>query len=234
MNLTGELLPMVLLGRWDDAVRRFAESEQLGQAGGAVTESMLLDVVEVLCARGEVDAAEDLVSRLVSGEASDDPQTRVTYLVARVHVLVARGALDAARSAADAALESSRTIGPMSTNFKLALEMQVEVAVAGGNADALRPLLEQVDALPPGHRTAWLRAIRARMAAHLGEPGELEVAETILRDLDMRFRLAVVLLERFEKTGDEASRAEARDLFEELGAVAWLDRVAAPGLVTTS
>src|SRR6185437_15950301 len=149
MNLTGELLPMVLLGRWDDATRRFAESEQLGQAAGAMTETMLLDVVEVLCARGEVGAAEDLVSRLASGETSDDPQARVTYLVARVHVLVAQGALDAARTDADAALEASRVIGAMSTNFKLALEVRVEVAVAGGERDTLQRLIEEVDALPP-------------------------------------------------------------------------------------
>jgi len=188
----------------------------------------------VLCARGEVGAAEDLVSRLASGETSDDPQARVTYLVARVHVLVAQGALDAARTDADAALEASRVIGAMSTNFKLALEVRVEVAVAGGERDTLQRLIEEVDALPPGHRTAWLRAIRARIAAHLGEIRELEVAEEILRDLGMRFRLAIVLLEQFEKTGDEGRRAEARDLFEELGAVAWLDRVASAGLVTTS
>jgi hypothetical protein len=199
-----------------------------------MTETMLLDVVEVLCARGQIDAAEGLVSRLALGEASDDPQARVTYLVARVPVLVAQGALEAARSAADAALDSARLVGPMSTNFKLALEKRLDVAVAAGETAALRPLLDEVDALPPGHRTAWLRAIRARMAAHLGESRELEVAEAILRELDMRFRLAVVLLERFEKTGDETSRVEARRLFEELDAVAWLDRTAAPTLVTTS
>jgi tetratricopeptide (TPR) repeat protein len=234
MNLTGELQPMVLLGRWDEAIARFAESEQLGLAGGAMTESMLLDVVEVLCARGEIDAADELVSRLASGETSDEPQAHAGYLVARVHVLVAQGALDAARAAADAALESARSIGPTSTYFKLALERQVDVAVAAGDTSALQPLLDEVDALPPGHRTPWLRAIRARMAAHLGETGELESAEAILRELDLRFRLAVVLLEHFEKTGDEAKRIEARELFTELGAVAWLERTGDPGLVTTS
>jgi tetratricopeptide (TPR) repeat protein len=234
MNLTGELLPMVLLGRWDDAITRFAESEELGHAGGVMTETMLLDVVEVLCARDEVDAAEALVSRFAAGEASDDPQARVTYFVARAHVLLARGALEGARVAADAALESARLVGPMSTNFKLALEKRVDVAVAAGETAALQPLLDEVDALPPGHRTAWLRAIRARMAAHLGDPGGLEAAETILRDLDMRFRLAVALLEDYEKTGDETRRSEARELFEELGAVAWLARIAPPALVPTS
>jgi hypothetical protein len=43
-----------------------------------------------------------------------------------------------------------------------------------------------------------------------------------------------VLLEHFEKTGDEAKRIEARELFTELGAVAWLERTGDPGLVTTS
>ena len=58
MSLTGELLPMILLGRWDAALEQFEVAADVGSAGGALTETMLLDVVELLVARVGARALE--------------------------------------------------------------------------------------------------------------------------------------------------------------------------------
>jgi hypothetical protein len=196
---------------------------------------MLLDVVEPLVARGAVGEAEALLARFAGGEFSDDPQSQAGWSVARSRVALARGDAATARDAAAEALAAGRKVGAVGTPFKLAVESSLESTLAGGGREGLAPLLAEIDALPPGHRTPWLRALRARIAGHLGELGEFATAEALYRELGMRFRLGQVLLECAEATGDDRRLAEARELFAELGATVWIERAhAAEHLVTTS
>jgi class 3 adenylate cyclase/tetratricopeptide (TPR) repeat protein len=232
MFLTGDLLAMVVLGRWDEALERFDASADVVGAGGSATETMLLDVLEPLLARGAVAEAEALLAQFSGGGFSDDAQSQSGWSAARSRVALARGDVATAREAAADALVSGRKVGAASTHFKVAAETTLESALAGGDPEGLAPLLAEIDALPPGQRTPWLRAQRARIAAHLGEPAEFETAARLYRELGMSFRLAQVLLEQAETTGEEALRDEARELFAELGATVWLERVAGPGLVT--
>ena len=235
MSLTGELLPMVLLGRWDAALEQFEAAADVGSAGGAVTETMLLDIVEVLLGRGRLDDAEALIGRFASGELSDDPQSQSGFLIARSRILLARGDVAAAQAVAADALACASRVGAVSTLFKLALEVMLESALAAGETPAADGLLAEIDGFPPGHRTPWLRAIRARTAALLGDVAEFATAEALYRELGMRFRLAQVLLEHAEATGDDGPLTEARELFAELGATVWLERAqAAEPLVTAS
>ncbi|HEX7084027.1 MAG TPA: adenylate/guanylate cyclase domain-containing protein [Gaiellaceae bacterium] len=235
MCLTGELLPMVLLGLWDEALEALPQAEEVAEAVGTLTETMLLDVVEVLLARGEVAAAEELVSRFGRGELSDDPQSRGGFLIARARLELARGDPAAAVATARAAVETAREGGISGSGFKLALEQLAESALATGDSGTLAVVVDEIDALPKGFRTRWLRALRARCAARLGEPAELEEAERLFRDLEMPFRLAVVLLERAEAlTGAEAEPLleEARSIFARLRATRWLERAASAAAVT--
>jgi tetratricopeptide (TPR) repeat protein len=148
MSLTGELLPMVLLGRWDEALERFEVSAEIGAASGALTETMLLDIVEPLVARGAVEEAQSLVARFAAGELSDDPQSQGGWWIARARVAVALGDSATAREAAAEALVAGRRVGVVGTGFKLALEVALESALAAGEMDDLPPLLAELDAVP--------------------------------------------------------------------------------------
>jgi hypothetical protein len=188
----------------------------------------------VFVARGRLADAEALVARFASDEVSDDPQSQSGSLLARSRILLARGDATAAREAAAEALAWGRRAGSASTPFKLALEAAMEASLAAGAPAAVAALLAEIDSMPPGHRTPWLRAIGARAAALLGDTAQFEVAEALYRELGMRFRLAQVLLEHAEAAGDEVRLAEARELFAELDATVWLERTAAEGLVAAS
>jgi hypothetical protein len=55
----------------------------------------------------------------------------------------------------------------------------------------------------------------------------LELAARLFRELEIPFSLGVTLLEHAELTGSETTRAEAREIFERLGASPWLERASA-------
>jgi len=55
----------------------------------------------------------------------------------------------------------------------------------------------------------------------------LDVAASLFRELEIPFWLGTTLLEYAELTASETSLAEAREIFERLGAKLWLDRASA-------
>jgi hypothetical protein len=67
---------------------------------------------------------------------------------------------------------------------------------------------------------------RGRLAASEDVASEHhESAAKRFRELSVVFLLVVTLLEHGELTGDEGSLAEAREIFEDLRATPWLERV---------
>ncbi|MDP9227349.1 MAG: hypothetical protein M3P18_26585, partial [Actinomycetota bacterium] len=54
-----------------------------------------------------------------------------------------------------------------------------------------------------------------------------ELAARLFRELEIPFSLGGTLLDHAELTGSEASRAEAREIFERLGASPWFERASA-------
>jgi hypothetical protein len=108
---------------------------------------------------------------------------------------------------------------------KHALVDGLEVALALGETEKA----EELFALAEGpSRSPFLathaRRLRARVA---GDAAGLEDAARRFRELELPFYLAVTLLEHAELTGEEGSRAEAREIFERLGARPWLERATA-------
>jgi hypothetical protein len=97
----------------------------------------------------------------------------------------------------------------------------------------------RIEAIPPGLRPPSLGAHAGRARARLAESTDgatahLVSAETVFRDLGLRFWLAVTMLEHAEVLiadgrGEEAEPllAEARDTFAELRARPWIERAAA-------
>jgi tetratricopeptide (TPR) repeat protein len=124
--------------------------------------------------------------------------------------------------------------------FRLALVESLETAYALGDLDAVTRRLEEfrrrrpADQLPFG--VGQVRRFEALLAARAGDAELAEerfrAAAEILREIQARFYLACVLLEHGEwladsGQSDEAERllTEAREIFERLGAVPWLERL---------
>jgi hypothetical protein len=111
--------------------------------------------------------------------------------------------------------------------------------LALGDRAKAEEVIELIEAIPPGLRPPSLGAhacrARARLAASVDlATAHMVIAETVFRDLGLRFWLAVSLLEHAESLiadgqGEDAEAmvAEARVTFTELGARPWLDRAKA-------
>jgi hypothetical protein len=120
---------------------------------------------------------------------------------------------------------------------KFGLIEAAEIALAAGDVDALRDVLQRLDELRPGELTPVLEASRARMRARLAvleggaaEDG-FEHAEALFRKLGMPFYLAATQLEHAEwlAGGGDAEEAEpllaeATEVFQRLMAAPWLER----------
>jgi hypothetical protein len=112
----------------------------------------------------------------------------------------------------------------------------LEAAFALGNRGKVEELLAIVDHQPPGLRPPLLDAAACRFRAFLDgdDPGadrQFTEAAGILRELELPFHLAVVLLDHArwltaQGRPDDAEPflAEARETFERLGATPWLER----------
>jgi hypothetical protein len=103
--------------------------------------------------------------------------------------------------------------------------LAIECALDAGDVARAEELLRTLEDLPPIERRRMLDAeehrIRGLLAARRGEDAAVHfaAAAAIFRELGMRYSLAVTLAEAGELD-------EARALFEQLGARAWLDRYA--------
>jgi hypothetical protein len=117
--------------------------------------------------------------------------------------------------------------------MKAAYGLGVEAAIALGDEATLSELATVVDGLPPAQARPFLRAGRARLLAELAHRrADREGAERfedeairLLRSLEARPVLAQALLERARRRDDPEALAEARAIYEELGAVRWLGRL---------
>ena len=110
-----------------------------------------------------------------------------------------------------------------------------EIAFEVGDQGQIEELLGEVERLPPSERTPRLVAQEARFRGRLfalradqdGAAELLDRATDGFRALATPYPLGVVLVERAELgVEDPASLlAEAREIFERLGAKPWLERV---------
>ncbi|MHB8469076.1 MAG: ATP-binding protein [Gaiellaceae bacterium] len=221
------------LGRWDEALARAAEAEEL--ATTAFAQSFLLSAVPIHCERGAPEEARRLLARLDAVGQSSNPDHVAFWAVAEARLLRAEGRPLEALAAAKRALAVHAESGAGS--LVGALFEALEAAAAIGDADGLREQLGLLDALPPSELTPFLQAQQGRFRARLeplGADSLLETAELLLVERELPFDLAVVRLEHAERltAGGRAEQAEplladARETFERLRATPWLERLAA-------
>jgi len=196
--------------------------------------SLLSGVFEIHLHRGELDQAHRLYSIFAHLEGSADIQERTCCLAATAALCRAEGRFAEALEAGAAAIETGPTLGVGHQALEQGLVEAIEAALRLGERGRTLELLGTIDAIPPGRRPPYLEAQALRFRARLdGDAAGYEAATARFRELGIPFWLAVTLLEHAELTGDEASRAEAREIFDQLRATPWLERATetpAPGV----
>jgi class 3 adenylate cyclase/tetratricopeptide (TPR) repeat protein len=234
-TLAERTYPLFMLGRWDDVLATSKDVTQEQVDAGGLVISLLQSAVEVHLRQGDLGAARRVAAMFSRLEDSTDLQGFTCYHGSRSAVRRAEGKLREALADAEKTIKAGRPLGVNQQAVKQAIVEGVEAALTLGELDTVEELLAHVESVPPGSRPPYLDAHAKRARARL-ERDEAKYEETasIFRRLGIPFWLAVTLLEKSELTGDEESLAEAREIFERLKAMPWLERAAAvpaPSLV---
>ena len=230
--------PLHMTGRWEEALACFAELPE-DRLLWATTLSVITSVLEIHLHRGQPEEAQRLLAHYAEFEQSGEAQERSCYLAALAALHRAEGRYDDALAAGAEAAELARSaFGPSVQAVKQGLVEAVEAALALGRRDRAEELLATIDTVAPGLMSPYLEAqahrFRGRLAA--SEPAaetSYSHAADRFRELDIPFWRAVTLLEHGEWLGarDRAADAEpllaeAREVFEQLHAAPWVERVA--------
>jgi predicted ATPase/class 3 adenylate cyclase len=227
----GQLTRLVWLGRWEDAAARAADST-------SERAHRFSDLAEIELARGDLAAVE---ARLVAARPDRDTGTewRVSYDTARAKLLRAQGRASEALALCSEILGARGEIGWMAV-VKFCLAEAIEAALALDDLDAAERLLDIIEDLRPGELSPFLRANGHRFRARIqlrrgvadGADERFGAAAADFRALGMMFWLAMTLVEHAEWLAgagrpEDATPilVEAREIFDRLGATAWLERV---------
>jgi class 3 adenylate cyclase/tetratricopeptide (TPR) repeat protein len=235
-QLLSQLMPpLSILGRWDEAL-------EIGRpllAGNVDLDAMAAAafLISIACARGDEATMEQCVSLALQRKDS----TYIDLRVAAVSIL-ARAALERGneREALALAKDPLREESAASELFEEALALGVEAASAIGDQGAMEELEALAAQLPPARATPLVRAGRARLQAELSHRATDDTAAerreqeaiSLLRSVGARPQLAQGLLERARRHDDAEALAEARAIYEDLGAARWLARIDEPSGIT--
>jgi tetratricopeptide (TPR) repeat protein len=230
IQTVGQLSRLVTLGRWDDAVALADESTY-------ERARRLADLAEMEVARGDLDAAEARIEAAVP-DRDAGLEWRTSHETARARVLRARGRPAEALAACSQIVDARAELGWMAV-VKFGLVEAIEAAMAADDLAAAERLVGIVESLKPGELTPFLRANGRRFRASIdirrgstaGVDERFRAAALEFRELGIPFWLAMTLLEHAEwltregRTTDAAPvLAEAREIFERLGARPWMER----------
>ncbi len=227
-----------LLGNWDGLEYTDEELAELIESGVRSRLDMVVISPHVYLNTGRLDRLKWLIEQLP--EPSAEVQDAAGHTLAQVAHARAEGRLSDALAKADEVLAMQEDLGFEHPMSRIAMVDSLETAYELGDLDSVARRLEEfrsrrpADQLPFGVGQA--RRFEALLAARAGENNRAEerfrAAAEILREISARFYLAVVLLEHGEwlaETGRpedaEPLLAEAREIFERVGAAPWLERL---------
>jgi class 3 adenylate cyclase/tetratricopeptide (TPR) repeat protein len=234
LALLDSTYPLLLLGRWDEAVARVAEvSESELEGPGALM--LVGSVPELEVARGRIERAEWALAFAARLQHSADVQDRAAYATAKATVLRAAGRHAEALAAAEEAIAMVDILGWGSQVAKQGLVEAIEAALAVGELERAETLVALIEDRPRGAVPLYLRAHAARFRARLSTGSEVEPrlksAAATFRELGLPFWTAVAEFELAEwlvahGRDHEAAPllAGARETFERLEATPWLER----------
>jgi class 3 adenylate cyclase len=242
-TLARSLWPLVWLGRWQEALARAEEATGAEEMGSIeFASSNLIALIPLHIQQGNLAEAKRLLESFQWVGNSEEWQLRQSYATIRATLLRAEDRPAEALAVAQEALDmrAKLGLGLGSPYVKRALVEAVEASFDLGDTSGVEALLAVVRAARPGQVSPWLRAQVARLTArgaaaagdHMVVDSGFESAEAGFRAVETPFDLAVTLTEHaawLDARGraDQALtlRANAREIFERLGARPWLERL---------
>jgi tetratricopeptide (TPR) repeat protein len=233
--LAGSCGSLEMLGRWDEALRRVDEAESHSPTG--FVRGLMVWTAVIHVHRGEPELARAVLERNAEVASSENPEFACSYALLSAQLQSLEGDVEGAVEAVAHALGDFRREAATWLPF-----MGLEVAAETMDERLIRRLLSATDDAKVSRGTRAQQArLRARLPGH-DTSAELSEAERLFRELDARFYISCIQLERAEHLlaagrGDEAEPllAEAREAFERLRATPWLARVdAAFGVVASA
>jgi class 3 adenylate cyclase/tetratricopeptide (TPR) repeat protein len=235
----GQAFPQVALGEWDDVLRAMEDlPSEVFDDNRVAFNGFLSQIPSIHVRRGRFAEARRAHGVFADAITSDDMQERATAQGGSALIARAEGRFEDALADATKALGARVELGIGHEAMKDALIEGVESALALGRNEEADDLLAIVSAIPPGRQSPYLDAQSYRLRAKLADlKGDDEVetgfkrAAGMLRELETPFWMAVTLLEHGEwlvrqgRGGDAKPLLdEAREVFERLEAVPWIER----------
>jgi hypothetical protein len=187
-------------------------------------------LISIAAARGDEATVERCLSRATRAKDSTIVDLRVSANFTLARAAIESGATKQALSMAKELLSEESAA---SETIEDVFALSIEAAIALGDETALIELEAFVAGLPPARATPLLRSGRARVRAELahraGDETALERSEdealALLREVGARPTLARALIEKARRGQDAGALAEARSIYEDLGAARWLERI---------
>jgi tetratricopeptide (TPR) repeat protein len=219
----------VFLGRWDEWTVRLLP-EMLISEHDAVTNFLTGDAMLVAAARGDDRLLERCIALASPNRDAADPEFRAMARVTLAREAIERGRLDEVVELLKSVVVAQGISGELrSSGYALA----TDAALRGSNHAAISELLTSLERLEPVEVTPVRLAQRARLQAeqaHLAGDRERTAVEErravdLLRSVDARSLIADAMLDSVRRGGDPEALAQARTIYEELGATAWLARL---------
>jgi class 3 adenylate cyclase/tetratricopeptide (TPR) repeat protein len=240
MARLGSITSLVELGRWQEALERVAEADQLRASRFARAE--LVAAVPVLCEQGKVGAAPALLADQEWQREAEQHEAAAAFAAAEARVLRAEHRPAEALAAAERGLAYRQELGATSIVIRFCLREAIEAAFDLDDVTTAEQLLESLDHLRPGELTPSLEAHRAcfharldaRRGNHDAVDDDYRTAETLFADYGFLFYRAATEVHHAEwltvqGRADDADLlvSQARETFERLEATPWLERLAA-------
>jgi class 3 adenylate cyclase/predicted ATPase len=242
-NFQAELVYLSFVtGDWDAALLRAADIPPLEESAATrpAAGELVLSVPPLLVARGLLDEAAEILAAHSPFEHSADLQERTYYLAAKANLLRTQGEFREALAAGQQCLDARSVLGTPFPGVRDGFVEATESALALGELEAAEEFLAVPRSFGEGEFTPMWRAqanrLEARLTVSRGETDGVEdrfnAAVGHFRKIGIPLWVAITLGEHAEwLTGqgraDEAAplAAEARDIFERLGARPWLERL---------
>ena len=233
----GSIGPLAALGRWQEALNRCAEAGEQQGSRKALSERVM--AVPIFCEQGRLEAAEALLREQDWQREAEQADLAAAFAATEARLLRAEGRPADALAAAERGLAHVE-LGLGHAGVKRCLVEALEATLELDDLSRAELLLRSVDDLPPGKLTPWLRGQRERYHARFdvrrGQHAQVDRrfrrAETLFEEQGVVFTLAAVRLERGEWLSSQARREEAvallanaRESFQQLEAVPWLERL---------
>ena len=219
---------LVFLGRWQEAIAVLPDL-----LGGAHDQSAIvttLDASTVAAARGDDAMRAHCVSVASENRELSDLEYRAVAVIVLAREALESGKPQEALALLDSVLTYAEIAGEIGT---AAYVLAVDAAFQASNEAAVDHLLSYLDGLTPVRVGPVRRAQRARLLAEQAHGrGEAAVAQEhehealeLLESVGARPLVAGALLDSVRRRGDADALAQVREIYTELGATRWLERI---------